>query len=147
MKYGEEMLKRLQSADHLPSLPVVVAPLLNYLQQPIDSLQVNEVARFISQDDLAARCLHLANSPLFGRWQSVETVRGAVVSLGLRRMREIATSCCLINLTPKSAPWTRRCSGNTLSEWLSPAATLREKSAIRTRTKPTWPACCTISEW
>ncbi|MFI5114112.1 MAG: HDOD domain-containing protein [Terriglobales bacterium] len=101
----EEMLKRLQSADHLPSLPAVVAPLLNYLQQPIDSLQVNEVARFISQDEsLAARCLHLANSPLFGRWQAVETVRGAVVSLGLRRMREIATSCCLLDLTPKECP-------------------------------------------
>jgi putative nucleotidyltransferase with HDIG domain len=101
----EEMLKRMQAADHLPSLPVVVAPLLTYLQQPIDSLQVNEVARFISQDEsLAARCLHLANSPLFGRWQPVETVRGAVVSLGLRRIREIAASCCLLNLTPKQCP-------------------------------------------
>jgi putative nucleotidyltransferase with HDIG domain len=101
----EEMLKRLQTADHLPSLPVVVAPLLTYLQQPIDSLQVNEVARFIAQDEsLAASCLHLANSPLFGRWQPVETVRGAVVSLGMRRMREIAASCCLLNLTPKECP-------------------------------------------
>jgi putative nucleotidyltransferase with HDIG domain len=101
----EEMLKRLQAADHLPSLPVMVAPLLTYLQQPIDSLQVKEVARLISQDEtLAARCLHLANSPLFGHWQPVETVSGAVVSLGMRRMREIATSCCLLNLTPEKCP-------------------------------------------
>jgi HD-like signal output (HDOD) protein len=101
----EQLLKKLVSVDRLPSLPVVVAPLLNYLQQPIDALQVNEVARLISQDEsLTAQCLHLANSPLFGRWQQVETVRGAVVSLGMQRMRDITTACCLVKLTPRQCP-------------------------------------------
>jgi HD-like signal output (HDOD) protein len=31
-------------------------------------------------------------------------VRGAVLNLGMRRMHEIATSCCLLNLTPKDCP-------------------------------------------
>jgi putative nucleotidyltransferase with HDIG domain len=62
---------------------------------------VNEIARLISQDQsLTAQCLHLANSPLFGRWQPVESVRGAVVSLGLRRMREVVTACYLVKLLP-----------------------------------------------
>ena len=101
----DRMLKQLEKADRLPSLPAVVGPLLRYLQQPIDSLQVNEVARLISQDEsLTAQCLHFANSPLFGLRTTVETVRGAVVSLGMRRMQDIATSCCLINLTPKGCP-------------------------------------------
>lgn len=101
----EQLLKQLDKVDHLPSLPVVIAPLLTYLQQPIESLQVNEVARLIEKDEsLAAQCLQLSNSPLFGRWQAVESVRGAVVSLGMRRMREITTSCSLINLTPKDCP-------------------------------------------
>jgi len=101
----ERLLKQLDKVDHLPSLPIVIAPLLSYLQQPIDSLQVNEVARLIEKDEsLAAQCLQLSNSPLFGRWQAVESVRGAVVSLGMRRMREITTSCSLINLTPKDCP-------------------------------------------
>jgi HD-like signal output (HDOD) protein len=101
----EQLMSRLEKADRLPSLPVVVAPLLNYLQQPVDSLQLNEVIRLIEQDEsLTAQCLHLANSPLFGRWQPVESVRGAVVSLGMRRMREIATSCCLLSLTPRECP-------------------------------------------
>jgi HD-like signal output (HDOD) protein len=101
----DQLLKKLMSADHLPSLPIVVAPLLNYLQQPIDALQVNEVARLIAQDEsLTAQCLHLANSPLFGRFQQVETVRGAVVSLGMQRMRDITTACCLVKLTPKESP-------------------------------------------
>jgi putative nucleotidyltransferase with HDIG domain len=105
MMTREELLKKLESADHLPSLPVAIAPVISYLQQPIDSLQINEVVRLIEQDEsLTAQCLQLSNSPLFGRWQPVETVRGAVVSLGMRRMREITTSCSLINLTPRDCP-------------------------------------------
>jgi putative nucleotidyltransferase with HDIG domain len=101
----EQLLQQLDKVNHLPSLPVVIAPLLSYLQKPLDSLQVNEVARLIEKDEaLAAQCLQLSNSPLFGRWQAVESVRGAVVSLGMRRMREITTSCSLINLTPKDCP-------------------------------------------
>ncbi len=101
----DQLLKKLMTADHLPSLPVVVAPLLSYLQQPLEALQVNEVSRLISQDEsLTAQCLYLANSPLFGRWQQVETVRGAVVSLGMQRMRDITTACCLVKLTPKECP-------------------------------------------
>jgi HD-like signal output (HDOD) protein len=101
----ERLLNKLQDADHLPSLPVVVTPLIQYLERPIDTLQVEVVARMISQDEsLAAQCLHLANSPLFGRWTPVETIRGAVVNLGLRRMREIAMSCYLLQLMPTSCP-------------------------------------------
>jgi HD-like signal output (HDOD) protein len=101
----ELMLEKLDKADQLPSMPAVVAPLLQYLRQPIDALQVSEVARLISQDEsLTAQCLHFANSPLFGLRGNVETVRGAVLNLGLRRMQEITTSCCLINLTPKECP-------------------------------------------
>jgi HD-like signal output (HDOD) protein len=101
----QKLLRNLENVDRLPSLPVVVTPLIQYLDRPIDSLQVNEVARLISQDEsLTAQCLHLANSPLFGRWQPVETVRGAVVSLGLRRMREIVTSCFLLKLMPSDCP-------------------------------------------
>jgi HD-like signal output (HDOD) protein len=101
----EELLQKLANTDELPSLPVVVAPLLNYLQQPVDALQVGEVTRLVSQDEaLTAQCLQFANSPLFGRWQPVESIRGAIVSLGMRRVREIVTSCCLISLTPKDCP-------------------------------------------
>lgn len=79
----------------------VVDVYINYLEQPLDSLDVQKVADLIAQDkSLAAECLHLANSPLFGRWQEVDSIRSAVVALGLRRMREIAMSCCLLRLWP-----------------------------------------------
>ena len=99
----EQLRKKLETLEQMPSLPVIVSQLLSYLEKPSDQLRVSDVATLISRDNsLAARCLHLANSPLFGRYQAVDTVHAAVVALGLRRMKEIAVSCCLLSLTPTS---------------------------------------------
>jgi HD-like signal output (HDOD) protein len=58
----------------------------------------------ISQDkSLTAQCLQMANSPLFGRWQSVDSIKNAVVSLGLQRMRDIAVSCSMLTLVPSAS--------------------------------------------
>jgi len=93
--------KRLEGLEQVPSLPIVVAPLLRYLEQPLDSLDIQRVIGFVSQDkSLAAQCLHMANSPLFGRWQAVDSIRSAVIALGIQRMRDITISCSLLKLTP-----------------------------------------------
>src|SRR5581483_6985035 len=44
---------------------------------------------------------HMANSPMFGRWQTVDSVRSAVIALGMQRMRDIAVSCSVLTLVPK----------------------------------------------
>jgi len=98
----EALLKRLEGMEQMPTIPVVLAPLLRYLEQPLDQLEVQQVVDLISQDkSLAAQCLHMANSPLFGRWQTVDSIRNAVVALGLQRMRDIAVSCSVLTLLPK----------------------------------------------
>ena len=97
----EVLLKKLNGLDRMPSIPVVLAPLLNYLEQPIESLQIQRVVDLISQDkSLAAQCLHMANSPLYGRCTEVGSVRDAVVALGMHRMRDIAVSCSVLKLFP-----------------------------------------------
>jgi len=97
----QALLSKLENIDKMPTLPVTLLPLLRYLEQPIDQLDIQEVVDLISQDkSLSAQCLHMANSPLFGRWQSVDNIRGAVVSLGLQRMRDIAVSCSVLTLLP-----------------------------------------------
>lgn len=99
---SEQLLQRLEKLDEMPTIPVVLAPLLRYLEQPLDTLEVQQVVDLISQDkSLAAQCLHLANSPLYGRWQKVDSVRSAVVALGLQRMRDIAVSCSVLKLVPR----------------------------------------------
>lgn len=93
--------QRLENLEDMPTVPVVLAPLLRYMEQPLDALQVEEVVDLISQDkSLAAQCLHMANSPLYGRWATVDNLRTAVVALGMQRVRDIALSCTLLALTP-----------------------------------------------
>jgi HD-like signal output (HDOD) protein len=97
----EILLKKLDGLDRMPSIPAVLTPLLNYLEQPIECLQIQRVVDLISQDkSLAAQCLHMANSPLYGRYAEVGSVRDAVVALGMQRMRDIAVSCSVLKLFP-----------------------------------------------
>lgn len=96
------LLAQVEGLNQIPTIPAVLAPLLRYLQQPIEDLDVQKVTDMISQDkSLAAQCLQMANSPLFGRWQKVDSLRGAVVGLGFQRVSDIAMSCGVLNMTPK----------------------------------------------
>ena len=95
------LIQRLDGLREIPTIPAVLTPLLHYLEQPVEQLDVQKVTDFLAQDkSLAAQCLHMANSPLFGRWQKVESLREAVVSLGLRHVSDIAMSCGVLNLLP-----------------------------------------------
>jgi putative nucleotidyltransferase with HDIG domain len=99
------LLQRLDGLHKIPTIPAVLAPLLRYLQQPVDQLEVQEVTDFLSQgESLAGQCLQIANSPVFGsgQWQKMESLRGAVVSLGLHRISDIAMSCGVLNLLPEA---------------------------------------------
>jgi HD-like signal output (HDOD) protein len=96
-----QLRQRLENLDEMPTIPVVLAPLLRYLNQPLDTLEVQQVVDLISQDkSLAAQCLQMVNSPLYGRWQVVDNIRNAVIALGMQRMRDIAVSCSVLKLMP-----------------------------------------------
>jgi HD-like signal output (HDOD) protein len=98
------LLKRLDGLNNIPTIPAVLAPLLRYLQQPLEDLDVHKVTEMISQDkSLAAQCLQMANSPLFGRWQKVDSLRAAVVGLGFQRVSDIAMSCGVLNMMPRDS--------------------------------------------
>lgn len=98
------LLKKLEGLHQIPTIPAVLAPLIRYLQQPMESLDVQKVTDLIAQDkSLAAQCLQMANSPLFGRWQKVDSVRGAVVGLGFQRVSDIAMSCGVLNMMPRDS--------------------------------------------
>jgi HD-like signal output (HDOD) protein len=95
------LLQRVDGLRQIPTVPAVLAPLLNYLEQPIEQLDVQKVTDLLAQDkSLAAQCLQMANSSLYGRWQKVESLRNAVVSLGFRNVSDIAMSCSVLNMLP-----------------------------------------------
>jgi HD-like signal output (HDOD) protein len=96
------LLSRIEGLNNIPTIPAVLGPLMRYLQQPIEQLDLQIVADMIAQDkSLAAQCLQMANSPLFGRWQKIDSIKGAITGLGLQRLSDIAMSCSILNLTPK----------------------------------------------
>jgi HD-like signal output (HDOD) protein len=100
MASDQQLIQKLRSTRELPTLPAVLMPLLRYLDKPLDSQDMHEIVRLISQDkSLAARCLQVVNSPLFGCNREVESVQAAVVALGLERIHEIAVSCSMLKLT------------------------------------------------
>jgi HD-like signal output (HDOD) protein len=95
------LLQRLEGLRQIPTVPAVLAPLLRYLQQPVEQLDVQKVTDMISQDKaLTAQCLQMANSPLFSRGQPVQSLRGAVVNLGFHHVGDIAMSCGVLNMLP-----------------------------------------------
>lgn len=104
MAVSNPLLEKIESARELPTIPAVLVPLLRYMEQPADTLDIHEVVKLISQDkSLAARCLQVANSPLFGVSHQVESIQSAVVALGLNRIQEIAISCSLLRLLPSAS--------------------------------------------
>ncbi len=96
-----ELLSRIEKLNQIPTIPAVLGPLLRYLQQPVEDLDVQKVTDMIAQDkSLAAQCLQMSNSALFGSWQKIDSLRGAVVALGFQRVADIAMSCGVLRLTP-----------------------------------------------
>src|SRR2546423_7669521 len=92
----ETIRKRVQRIETLPSIPAVFVPLLKLLSDPGDRVKVDEVVRLVSFDNtIAAQCLRVAASPLFGMSQPPKSIKGAVLSLGLRRVETVLLTCCL----------------------------------------------------
>ncbi len=95
--------ERVQRITTMPSIPAVFLPLLKLLAR--DEVEVEEVVRLVSYDSaIAAQCLRVASSPLFGMAQPPQSIKGAVMSLGLRRVETIILTCCLGQAFP-SKKW------------------------------------------
>ncbi len=96
-----EMSEKIAGLDRMPSIPAILVPLLKLLQEAPEMVDVQRIVELIGHDkSLAAQTLHMANSPLFGRCQNISSIRGAVLSLGVDRVREMATTCSILKMLP-----------------------------------------------
>src|SRR5579884_3495590 len=92
----------LEKMESVPTLPAILRPLLNYVDQPIEQMEVQKIVELVSCDEaIAAQCLRLANSSLYSRIREVTTIRGAVMALGVRRLRDMLLSSSLVRLLPQ----------------------------------------------
>ena len=88
--------ERVKGIEATPSIPAVFLPLLKLLNAPPEQVRLEEVVKLVSYDNtIAAQCLRVAGSPLFGLAKSPETIKAAVLTLGLRKVQTILLTCCL----------------------------------------------------
>lgn len=100
MSLLDQIRPRIRALDAMPSVPAIVQPLTGLLRQDPDNVNLDRVVELISCDStLAAQCLRMANSPLFGR-RNTETVRGAVLALGIKRIEAVVMGCCMNRIVP-----------------------------------------------
>jgi HD-like signal output (HDOD) protein len=93
--------KRVSSIESMPAIPTIFLPLLDLLNLPPEQVKLEAVVKLISYDNaIAAQCLRAASSPLFGLAKPPESIKAAVISLGLRRVETILLTCCLGNAFP-----------------------------------------------
>jgi putative nucleotidyltransferase with HDIG domain len=92
---------RVKRIETVPAIPAVLLPLLELLKMPADQVSIDEVVRLVAHDKaIAAQCLRVARSALFARARPPESIQGAVISLGLRRVEDILLTCCLGQVLP-----------------------------------------------
>jgi HD-like signal output (HDOD) protein len=98
-----EIQRRVENLNELPSLPAILFPVLNQLSGDTDAIDLHKTIELVAHDgSLSSQVLHMANSPLFGMRNRVSTLRGAALTLGVSRLRDIVTSCCLMQCSPKN---------------------------------------------
>jgi putative nucleotidyltransferase with HDIG domain len=89
---------------NLEAMPVILGPLMRCLELPPEQIEIEKLTELISHDkSIVAQCLRMANSALFSRRTAIETIKGAVVSLGVKRLRDILWTTHLVRLAPKTA--------------------------------------------
>jgi putative nucleotidyltransferase with HDIG domain len=94
--FTETIRSRVQQIETMPSIPAIFLPLLEMLNNSTDDVTLEEVVRLVSYDNtIAAQCVRVASSPLFGLAHSPKSIKAAVISLGLRRVETILLTCCL----------------------------------------------------
>jgi putative nucleotidyltransferase with HDIG domain len=97
--------ERVQQIETMPAIPAVFLPLLKLLSSSGEDAKVDEVVRLVSYDNtVAAQCLRVAASPLFGMPQPPKSIKAAVMTLGLRRVETILLTCCMGQAFP-AAKW------------------------------------------
>ena len=99
----KELQKKISALRALPAAPAVLQPLLQLLRQPPDKVELRKVVELVQlEKTIAAQCLRVANSPLYGRARPTESVTAAVMTLGTQRIEDILlTSCFQQILDPK----------------------------------------------
>ncbi len=92
----ENIFERLQRADELPKLPHVMLKLIKACGS--EKTDIEDLTRIISTDPaLTAKLLQIISSPYINLPRQVNTIKTAVVYLGMDTIRNMAISSCAMH--------------------------------------------------
>jgi HD-like signal output (HDOD) protein len=105
---AERSLAALVAKVHgIRPLPESVQRLIAMTQD--EAFDVDELARLVEADaSLAARVLRLVNSAGFGLRTACKSITHAIVLLGPRKLRELATTAAVLDLVEDGGVWSQR---------------------------------------
>lgn len=85
----EKLLQCLEAPDYRPpTLPSVAMQLMELARQP--EVEIDEVVGLVEQDSLiAGRLLKIAQSPMYAGAAQIESLRDALMRLGIRTLRDL----------------------------------------------------------
>ena len=98
----EDMLEKIimQTVD-VPSIPPMAAKVLQLVSSDYSS--INELESIVTQDQsFSTRILKIANSPYYGRGQSIDTISTAIIIIGFNSVKSLAMAASLKDLHRKS---------------------------------------------
>jgi len=94
MQTAREMVA---SFDELPTIPQVATRVIALLDRP--NVELDQVADLILSDQvLAARVIKMVNSPLYRPSHPIQSVKRALIYLGIKHIRELAFSVSFVDV-------------------------------------------------
>jgi putative nucleotidyltransferase with HDIG domain len=99
--------RALESLSKLPALSPLLMRLVQTLARDADDVSFGQVAQLIERDAVVAgHVLRVVNSPLYSRRAAVQSIRHAIVLLGLNKIRNLALGMSVSHLwiKAKAAP-------------------------------------------
>jgi putative nucleotidyltransferase with HDIG domain len=96
------LLQRVSTLKSLPASQAILKPLLDLIRQPLDDVEIPKVVELVSYEKtIAAQLLRIANSPLYARSTTVDSIQNAVFTVGVQRIEDILLTHCFSKLVSK----------------------------------------------
>jgi putative nucleotidyltransferase with HDIG domain len=93
------LVQRISTLKSLPASQAILKPLLDLLRQPLDDIEIPKVVELVSYEKtIAAQLLRIANSPLYARSSTVDSIQNAVFTVGVQRIEDILLTHCFSKL-------------------------------------------------
>jgi HD-like signal output (HDOD) protein len=90
-----EMLKKLDLIENLPTLPVIVQQIQKLIDNPNSNM--SQIATIITRDQsIAARVVRLVNSAFYGLGNKISSIQQAIMLLGLNTVKNLVIGVSVV---------------------------------------------------